>query len=205
MIRDGSLHPYSVAPRAHPLNNGKFALVIGLSDIQRCNTQRLVEFVDRELATPTRAIRLVGKCMLMVDGYNNDTRDLSQIPEVRAYFLKFAAQRQLLPFLLDPVKEEVNLYLTLVADGRRIPGATPRSSDPTLTSAPSVFTKKEQLVDACMGYLYALSEWLQVHEISNDPAHPLYKAHERSMSAWMAFIESSTDNVSAVPDSPTDR
>ena len=192
-IRRGAVMPHDNPPTLVATRDGMVALLIGRGDVEAGRVERLVQLVQEQLATIESAQQIVGRCRLMVDGYNDDARDVAQIQEVRAYFSQFSARCALLPFLLEHVKEEVSLYAVLAADARRIDLGLPAPTDPLLTANRAAFGKHamKRLQDLLLAYVAALGQWLDQHGIAMDEAHPLYNAHERSCEAISEFLKDS--------------
>lgn len=182
-LRPGSLIPYDLAPTLFPEPNGnRYALMISRGDIDGQRVERLVTAVAGALSTIDSAERYVGRCMLSIDGYNDDPRDVTQIPEVRSYFQRAAVECPLLPFLLEPVREEMMLYVALVGDGRRLVDESIQHTDPLLAQTRGVmFSDKNKLGTAVLDYAQALGPWLDEHGILDAEDHPLWKAHARSL------------------------
>lgn len=191
MLRPGAIAHYDLAPTAIPQPwHHLYHLLVGRGDVEQLRIERLANFVATELATLDSARRLVGKCQLSVDGYNDDPRDLSQIPEVRAYFQRVAEEVPLLLFLLEPVKAEIMLYAALVGDGRRTGTLQPDSKGgPPVVSGGTMFTNQNRLSGALLSYCEALGQWLQQQGILDDEEHPMWKAQERSIDAIRIALE----------------
>lgn len=195
----GSMFPYSSPPVAAPIKTpGRYALVVCLGDIKACRVERLVAFVEKELASLKSAERLVGKCRLTVDGFNNDPRDLTQIPEVRAFFSKLYPLCPLLPFLLEPVKEEAILYMLLTGDGRRLANTAHVESKPGIVSGNNVFTDRNKAFAPLIAYNQALGVWLNEMGVVQQEDHPLWIAHEKSLDSFTEWLKSIDSNLKVV-------
>lgn len=193
VVPPGCLVPFDHPPTAmqHP-GLAFVPLVISRGDIEGERGDRLVEFVDGCLSTVDQAQRLVGKGRLTIDGYNEDPRDLTQIPEVRKYFQRTALECPLLPFLCEPVREEMLLYVALVGDGRRVPEHQPHPTDPWLCNAKhTMFSSRAKLGEFGLAYGAALGQWLFEHGLLEQEEHPLWKAHERSLDCLVEILETS--------------
>jgi len=75
--------------------------VISHPEIQRCDINR-VHQVFLEMLQPKHARDLRQHVSIAVDGYDDDQRELVEIPEVRAWFQKFDNHWPYCFFFLDP-------------------------------------------------------------------------------------------------------
>lgn len=85
--------------KAHWALNDEFAAAgvifyaIGRNDIKKCQTRYFLQFIER-LCVNDRIFRKVqGKLEIMVDGYNQDKRELYEISEIRKWFKKVDESR----------------------------------------------------------------------------------------------------------------
>lgn len=197
MPRLGCVADYDAAPAASwDPSVGRYALVISQGDVKYLRTDRLKAFLDMELAALKSAERLVGKCELRVDGYNDDPRDLTHIPEVTAYFRKVSHETPLLPFLLQPAREEAMLFLALAGGGHRTATGLPaKEGDPWSLHYVTLFPDKTQLRELLLRYAEAIGEWLTEKGIVEDEEHPLWKAHEASAESFVLALQGSTRAV----------
>ena len=69
------------------VNFGQAVYVIEREEIERCNTARLIQDLVLNLSGPI-AQKGMGKIRFCVDGYNNDSRELFEIPKVRRFLEK---------------------------------------------------------------------------------------------------------------------
>lgn len=70
------------------------------------------------LATREDAWRYRGQMTLVVDGYNNDPRELVDIPEVRTLLRRLEAEWPYWAFFFNQVDDSIKLLLSCVAGGR---------------------------------------------------------------------------------------
>ena len=85
-----------------------------------------MSFVDPWLTGETALMRFGSRVSLVFDGFNDDPRDLDQVPEVRAYVESFELAWPHLPLFLRPEDADQALYWMLAGGGRRSPGEAGR-------------------------------------------------------------------------------
>lgn len=65
-----------------------YTYVIDRKDIEEDNTNITLDFLNHLISSREHALRYMGKFEIMVHGYDDDSRELHQIPEVVAYLKK---------------------------------------------------------------------------------------------------------------------
>ena len=193
-MREGSEFPYEMPPALLPLRGKpdeprRYALAISLGDIEAGRVERLAHLVETTLESAESAEQYVGRCMLVIDGYNADPRDLTQIPEVQRYFARAAMECPLVTYLCEPVREEMMLHLALLGAGRRVEREGDVAPRPDISAARfTSFPNRRPVHAFALAYAHALSEWLNDKGLVDQEDHPLWVAHARSVDALGEII-----------------
>jgi hypothetical protein len=72
------------------------------ADVESGSTHELVDGLTRVLADPPFARSMQGGTIIMFDGYNDDPREIEEIPEVLAYLRRIHEELRFLLYFLDP-------------------------------------------------------------------------------------------------------
>lgn len=108
------------APTSLLMAEGKSFLILSRHDIEHGTHQAVTSIITRWLESERAIENMAGKVNLVVDGYNEDDRDLSVIPEVGIFVEGLARLFPEFPIFLEQSLEEIFLYLTLSAGGMRL-------------------------------------------------------------------------------------
>lgn len=90
--RDDSILNMDADGLASYTGTGVLVLRISHKDILACNLASVLERLHIIADTPEAARRYRESLMFIVDGYDNDPRELQEIPEARAFFAALAQQ-----------------------------------------------------------------------------------------------------------------
>lgn len=148
-----------VAGPSGPVKSVEFARHL----IERQDIEAAVRLVGAMLASPAAAAEHAGRVAITVDGYNEDPRDLLEIPEVRTFFQALHREWPYFPLLLEKVQGEFLLFFGLAADGRRL-------GDRNLFHDASLVAKAAQL------FVVSTAAWLESNGVSESDR--LYRQFE---------------------------
>jgi len=127
-IPPGHAFPYESAPIiAKPPGSSVMYLVVGRRDVDQGDVRPLLSFVERWMKGETKLSAYGSRLALLFDGFNDDPRDLDQIPEVRTYVEAMEAAWPYLPLFLLPDEANQMLYWMLAGGGRRSPDGARRT------------------------------------------------------------------------------
>jgi hypothetical protein len=78
-------------------------LVASRDEVERIDLSRCLQVLDSLIESRERAMRFRDQMVFTVDGYNDDPRELFEIPEVRTFIRELDARWQnFLPYFLLP-------------------------------------------------------------------------------------------------------
>jgi hypothetical protein len=101
----------------------RIMVVVTREQVEALDMQPLLNFFDRLTANPTTCIKIQGKVILAISGYDKDTRELWEIPEVRLWFAHANQIVNVWFFFLsvyEGVISSLNLLLACICDVERI-------------------------------------------------------------------------------------
>ena len=93
-------------------------LMISRREVEAADLASVVSRLKIFLATREDAWRYRGQMTLVVDGYNNDPRELVDIPEVRALLRRLEAEWPYWAYFFNQVDDSIKLLLSCVAGCR---------------------------------------------------------------------------------------
>jgi hypothetical protein len=93
-------------------------LLISRREVEQADMPSLLSRLKVFLATREDAWRYRGQMTLVVDGYNNDPRELVDIPEVRSLLRDLEAEWPYWAFFFNQVDDSIKLLLSCVAGSR---------------------------------------------------------------------------------------
>lgn len=93
-------------------------LMISRREVEAADLASVLSRLKVFLATREDAWRYRGQMTLVVDGYNNDPRDLVDIPEVRALLRGLEAEWPYWAYFFNQVDDSIKLLLSCVAGCR---------------------------------------------------------------------------------------
>lgn len=93
-------------------------LLISRREVEKADLATVLSRLKVFLATREDAWRYRGQMTLVVDGYNNDPRELVDIPEVRSLLRGLEAEWPYWAFFFNQVDDSIKLLLSCVAGGR---------------------------------------------------------------------------------------
>ena len=109
-------------------------LLISRREVEAADLASVLARLKVFLATREDAWRYRGQMTLVVDGYNNDPRELVEIPEVRTILHQFEAAWPYWAYFFNQVDDSIKLLLSCVA-GRRFLGRGAVEMDAELVAA----------------------------------------------------------------------
>ena len=95
-------------------------LMISRREVDACDIVSILSRLKVFLATREDAWRYRGQMTLVVNGYNDDPRELVDIPEVRAMLRQLEASWPHWAYFLNQVDDSIKLMLSCVAGSRFI-------------------------------------------------------------------------------------
>lgn len=93
-------------------------LLISRREVEQADLGSVLSRLKPFLATREDARRYRGQMTLVVDGYNDDPRELVDIPEVRALLRRLEAQWPYWAYFFNQVDDSVKLLLSCAAGSR---------------------------------------------------------------------------------------
>ena len=109
-------------------------LMISRREVEAVDIASVLSRLKVFLATREDAWLYRGQMTLVVDGYNNDPRELVDIPEVRTLLRQFEAEWPYWAYFFNQVDDSIKLLLSCVA-GSRFLGRGAVEMDPDLVAA----------------------------------------------------------------------
>ena len=113
-------HKDHAVPEVVALGGDRRAVVAGgvADQVEQADLASVLSRLKVFLATPEDAWRYRGQMTLVVDGYNNDPRELVDIPEVRALLRRLEAEWPYWAYFFNQVDDSIKLLLSCVAGCR---------------------------------------------------------------------------------------
>jgi chlororespiratory reduction 6-like protein^ len=88
------------------------AFLIYKEQILACDTSAIEEFMGAVFEDNDATIRRIGRVAFSVDGYNDDPRELADVPEVRAYFTQLNNTVPSFFYYLEPASRQAWLAIS---------------------------------------------------------------------------------------------
>lgn len=143
-----------MSQRLRPGVSEPVILMFSRRQIETCDVDEPLQFLRSLTAGRDVAIEYSGRISLMVDGYNDDPRELFEIPKVRAYFKRLDQAWPNWFFFLSQIDESIKLLESCLCDTIEVvPGVTSLDID-----------QLERALARHFGAMYRLGEELKLPE-----------------------------------------
>ena len=117
--------------------------------VETCDLAEPLVLLRRLTADRQTAIDFCGRISLVVDGYNDDPRELFEVPEVRAYIKRLDQAWPYWFFFLSQIDESIKLLESSLCDTIEVvPGVTSIDLDQLERSLARHFTAMHRLREA---------------------------------------------------------
>jgi len=144
--------------RLRPAVSEPVILMFSRRQVETCDVDEPLQFLLSLTAGRDVAIEYSGRISLVVDGYNDDPRELFEIPKVRAYFKRLDLAWPNWFFFLSQADESIKLLESCLCDTIEVvPGVTSIDLD-----------QLERSLARHFGAMNALCEALNVPEEKNE-------------------------------------
>jgi len=91
-------------------------LVLSRQQVESGDTQEPMSFLQLIIASPDHALEFMGRVSLIVDGYNDDARELFEVPEVRRYVKVLDDQWANWFFFLSQADDSIKILESCLCD-----------------------------------------------------------------------------------------
>lgn len=91
-------------------------LVLSRQQVESDDRQETMAFLQHIVANPDHALEFMGRVSLIVDGYNDDARELFEIPEVRHYLKALDDQWANWFFFLSQADDSIKILESCLCD-----------------------------------------------------------------------------------------
>jgi hypothetical protein len=140
--------------RLRPAVTDPVILMFSRRQVETCDMDEPLELLRSLTADRGVAIEFCGRISLVVDGYNDDPRELFEVPEVRAYIKRLDQAWPNWFFFLSQVDESIKLLESCLCDTIEVvPGVTSIDVD-----------QMERSLARHFGAMYRLGEELDLPE-----------------------------------------
>jgi hypothetical protein len=140
--------------RLRPAVTDPVILVFSRRQVETSDLAEPLQFMRRLTADRHTALEFCGRISLVIDGYNDDPRELFEIPEVRAYITRLDQAWSYWFFFLSQADESIKLLESCLCDTIEVvPGVTSIDLD-----------QMERSLARHFGAMYRLSEELDLPE-----------------------------------------
>jgi hypothetical protein len=140
--------------RLRPAVTDPVILMFSRRQVETCDMDEPLEFLRSLTADRDVAIEFCGRISLVVDGYNDDPRELFEVPEVRAYIKRLDQAWPYWFFFLSQADESIKLLESCLCDTIEVvPGVTSIDMD-----------QLERSLARHFGAMYRLGEELKLPE-----------------------------------------
>jgi hypothetical protein len=140
--------------RLRPAVTDPVILMFSRRQVETCDMDEPLELLRSLTADRDVAIEFCGRISLVVDGYNDDPRELFEIPEVRAYMKRLDQAWPYWFFFLSQADESIKLLESCLCDTIEVvPGVTSIDVD-----------QMERSLARHFGAMYRLGEELDLPE-----------------------------------------
>ena len=100
-------------------------LMFSRRQVETCDIDEPLQFLRRLTADRHTALEFCGRISLVIDGYNDDPRELFEIPEVRAYIKRLDQEWRYWFFFLSQADESIKLLESCLCETIEVvPGVT---------------------------------------------------------------------------------
>jgi len=100
-------------------------LMFSRRQVETCDIDEPLQFMRRLTADRQTALEFSGRISLVIDGYNDDPRELFEIPEVRAYIKRLDQEWRYWFFFLSQADESIKLLESCLCETIEVvPGVT---------------------------------------------------------------------------------
>ena len=93
-------------------------LIASHSDVVTANTQEMLESLNRINSTRETALHFRGAVDIAIDGYNDDNRELFEVPEVRGYYKLLTEQFPYFFFYLNLNRPTLKVVAFCLSDAQ---------------------------------------------------------------------------------------
>jgi len=112
-------------PRFRPAVSEPIFLVFSREQILAMDLQEPLTVLRQLAGNPEKAVSACGRISLVIDGYNTDSRELFEIPEVRRYIQQLDAMWPYWFFYLSQVDDSIKVIESCLCDSIEVvPGVT---------------------------------------------------------------------------------
>ena len=112
-------------PRFRPAVGEPIFLVFSREQILAMDLQEPLTVLRQLAGNPEKAVSACGRISLVIDGYNTDSRELFEIPEVRRYIQQLDAMWPYWFFFLSQVDDSIKVIESCLCDSIEVvPGVT---------------------------------------------------------------------------------
>ncbi|WP_440986275.1 hypothetical protein ACQHIH_21480 (plasmid) [Xanthomonas sontii] len=182
------------APSAVVMAGGQTFLIVSRRDIEAGDYHSVMQIANIWMASAASLSAAAASASLVVDGYNEDPRDLTVIPEVESYFKELSKLLPELPIFLLQQLPEMYLYLSLAAGAKRM------SYQPTSTAHTQYFhmdfPSGKDLASVCFAFSSAIQHRLWHLRIADEhPVRAMAKETERLLFQAAAAVEPARKNA----------
>jgi hypothetical protein len=91
-------------------------LMFSRRQVESCDIAEPLEFLRGLTATPNAALDYCGRISLVVDGYNDDPREIFEVPEVRVFIKSIDQQWPYWFFFLSQADDSIKLLESCLCD-----------------------------------------------------------------------------------------
>ncbi|WP_374681492.1 hypothetical protein [Accumulibacter sp.] len=135
--------------RLRPAVSEPVILMFSRSQVETCNVDEPLQLLRRLTEDRQTAIDFCGRISLVVDGYNDDPRELFEVPEVRAYIKRLDQAWPSWFFFLSQADESVKLLESCLCETIEVvPGVTSIDLEQLERSLARHFTAVHRLREA---------------------------------------------------------
>jgi len=140
--------------RLRPAVTDPVILMFSRRQVETCDIDEPLQFLRRLTADRHTALEFCGRISLVIDGYNDDPRELFEIPEVRAYIKRLDQEWRYWFFFLSQADESIKLLESCLCETIEVvPGVTSVDME-----------QLERSLARHFGSMYRLSEELKLPE-----------------------------------------
>ena len=112
-------------PRFRPAVSDPIFLVFSREQIMEMDLQEPLQVLRQLAGNPEKAVAACGRISVVIDGYNADSRELFEIPEVRRYIQQLDALWPYWFFFLSQADDSIKVIESCLCDSIEVvPGVT---------------------------------------------------------------------------------
>ncbi|MDP2431918.1 MAG: hypothetical protein Q8O33_07790 [Pseudomonadota bacterium] len=124
-------------------------LILSRQQVESGDTQEPMVFLQHIVANPDHALEFMGRVSLIVDGYNDDARELFEVSEVRRYLKALDDQWAYWFFFLSQADDSIKILESCLCDTIEvIPGVASVDLEQMERSLTRHFTALSRLCEA---------------------------------------------------------